>query len=221
MKFVDVASRSEMPPAPPGYRYLDFLGGQKGLRCFLVPHDMPRYRFMEEYPEQLDSTLTPIYNNNGICVRQDASYALPGFYVASLTDHYPALDVMDETTHLRVSLVIHELRKGMRQKLGVEYIHLHYEEKPDPSCNVHYWVMPVADPETGATTVIMRLNIRDYLARFRFPEQKETICRYNETMFDYFKKVQLARRDDALVRALKQMDTALPQPAFPGRRLEA
>lgn len=146
----------------------------------------------------LDPSLAPIYQHNGACVRQDASYALPGFYVVSLTDHYVSMDTMDETTHLRMAFIIQQLRKGMRDILGIKFIHLHYEEKPDLSCNVHYWVMPAIDPETGATTVIMRLNIREYLSGFRFSEQRNTIQQYNRQMVQYFDCIQLSRRDDEL-----------------------
>src|SRR5262249_47396322 len=144
VEYLDVETKAELPPPPPaGFRYLDFLGGGKELRGFLVPHDMPPSPLMREHAGQLHQGLPPLYQHNGICVRQDASYALPAFYIVSLDAHYSAMDRMDDLTHLRVALVLRELRAGMRQALGIEYIHLHYEEKPDPSCNVHYWVMPV------------------------------------------------------------------------------
>jgi diadenosine tetraphosphate (Ap4A) HIT family hydrolase len=204
--YVDVETKAELPPTPTGLRYLDFLGGDKELRCFLVPQDMPRSHFMSEHADLLDEALHPVYQHNGICVRQDASYALPGFYIVSLDDHYSAMDRLDEATHLRVALVIRELRSGMRDALGIEYVHLHYEEKPDQSCNVHYWVMPVLDRQTMTTTVIMRLDIRQYLSGFRFRDERKQICANNEKMREYFQLTKLARRDDGLVPRLAADD---------------
>jgi hypothetical protein len=200
VEYLDVEAKAELPPPPPaGFRYLDFLGGDKELRCFLVPHDMPRSRFMREHADQLDEALQPVYQHNGICVRQDASYALPAFYIVSLDEHYNAMDRMDDLTHLRVALILRELRAGMRQALGIEYIHLHYEEKPDTSCNVHYWLMPIRDRQTGTTAPIMRLDIRKYLNSFRFRDERQTICANNETMRRHFRQTELAERDDDLV----------------------
>jgi hypothetical protein len=154
---------------------------------------------MREHADQLDQALQPVYQHNGICIRQDASYALPAFYIVSLDEHYNAMDRMDDLTHLRAALVLRELRAGMRQVLGIEYIHLHYEEKPDPSCNVHYWLMPVRDRQTGATAPIMRLDIRRYLNSFRFRDEREAICANNATMRQHLRQTGLVRRDDDLV----------------------
>jgi hypothetical protein len=216
VEYIDVETRADLPPAPPGLRYLDFLGGNKELRCFLVPQGMPRCHFMSKHADLLDEALHPVYQHNGICVRQDASYPLPGFYIVSLDRQYSAMDHMDEVTHLRVALVLRELRSGVREGLGIEYIHLHYEEKPDPSCNVHYWVMPVLDRQTQTTTVILRLDIRKYLNGFRFREERKDICANNEKMRGHFRTTELAARDDDLVSRLTA-DNAVSRSA-PGPR---
>jgi hypothetical protein len=213
MEYVDIDTKAELPSAPPGFRYLDFLGGDKELRCFLVPREMPRCRFMTEHADLLDKALHPVYQHHGICVRQDASYALPGFYIVSLDHHYSAMDQMDEVNHLRVALVLRKLRSGMRDALSIDYIHLHYEEKPDESCNVHYWVMPVFDRETQMTTAILRLDIRKYLSVFRFRDERKVICANNERMREHFRATGLATRDDDLVSRLTADDERLSHAA--------
>jgi hypothetical protein len=75
---------------------------------------------------------------------------------------------------------------------------MHHEEKPDPSCNVHYWVMPVLDRETGTTSPIMRLDIRRYLSGFRFRDERDAICANNVKMREHFEQTALARRDGDL-----------------------
>jgi diadenosine tetraphosphate (Ap4A) HIT family hydrolase len=206
MNFVDVSSRLEIPVAPPGYRYLDFLGGERELRCFLVDESMPRPLFIEKHSEVLDPALLPIYENAGIYVRQDASYALPGFYVLSFKTQYPSIDQMDAKSHMRASFVVREIRKGMREVLGIDYIHIYYEEKPDLSCNVHFWLLPVRNPRTGNTTVIMRLNLREYLAQFRFSEQKKKILQFNAAMITYIADTKLQLRDCQLSVLLNSLD---------------
>ncbi len=203
VEYVDVGDRAEIPAAPAGWRYLDFLGGTRHLRCYLVPRDLPRSRFMAEHPDQLDESLHPIYDHDGIVARQDASYALPGFYIVSLDRQYRSMDEMGELLHLRVFLILREIRAGLRNRLGVEHAHLYHEEKPDESSNVHYWLMPARTDVTEKASVIMRLDLRKYLSQFRFPTERDTICAYNRAMRDYLHAVDLRSRDALLKRHLE------------------
>jgi diadenosine tetraphosphate (Ap4A) HIT family hydrolase len=200
--YVDVWSRADIPGSPdPSRRYLDFLGGTKELRCFLVPAELPRAQFMQRHPDLLDAALAPIYEHHGICVRQDASYALPGFYIVSLTRHFRSFDEFDGVTNQRFFLIARDVRRGMR-KLGVENANIYCEEKPDPSCNVHLWLLPVHGDGSKNSTAITRLNVKDYLSRFRLSDQRDTILDYNSRMRDYLRETELVRRDDELSRAL-------------------
>lgn len=204
MKYVDVNDRSEIPQAPSGWRYLDFLGGSTGLRAYLVPEGLPRLDFVREHAALLDPVLAPIYECEGISVRQDASYALPGFYILSFDRHYRSLDEIDTVTHLRSTFLIREVRLAMREAIDVQYVHIHYEEKPSESCNVHYWLMPVRDPDTNESPPITRLNIKEYLRRFKFPEERPRMLAYNEAMVRHFEATGLRVRDQELQIALKR-----------------
>ncbi|WP_369393001.1 hypothetical protein AB5J72_39565 [Streptomyces sp. CG1] len=204
MQFVDVFDRQEIPTPPNGHRYLEFLGGDRQLRCYLVPKGMPRNRFMNEYGSLLDESLAPIYDHKGVTVRQDASYALPGFYIVALHRQYRALDEMDEKTHLRLFFVLREVRAGLRAALGVEHVHLYYEEKPDETSSVHYWVMPAQQDAEVPATVIMRLNLKDYLRQFRFAAQRPAIIEHNNAMRAYFQETRLRQRDDQLATCLEE-----------------
>ncbi len=198
MKYIDVYTTKELPKPPDGYRYLDFLGGTKELRCFLVPFDYPRCDFFKEYFHLLDKCLKPIYSNKGIFVRQDASFPVPGLYIVSYDEQFSAFDFIDDNTYMRTSLVIKKIREGMRSCLGINYIHMHYEEKKEKSCNVHYWLMPIDQVETP---IIFKLNIMDYLRGFSFAKEREKILEYNEKMEQFLQKIDLIGSDDRIVNS--------------------
>jgi len=202
--FIDVSSRAELPASPPGFRYLDFLGGDKEQRCFLVPEAMPRLEFMQKHAELLHPALEPIYHRRGICVRQDASYAVPGFYILGLDRQYSSFDAMDSVLHLRAAFVMREVRRAMRSAVRVQHIHLHYEEKPRPSCNVHYWLLPIWPEASERQDVIMRLDLRRYFQKFRFAEQKERIVEANQAVREELDQQSVATRDDALSALLER-----------------
>jgi hypothetical protein len=207
VEYIDVDRKEDLPAAPEGRRYLDFLGGTRQLRCYLVPADMPRIRFMRSFGE-FDECLTPLFHHAGVVVQQDASYALPGFFVVSFDQHHRALDSVDEVGCVLSAVVIREARIGMRVELGISNIHLYYEEKIDKSCHVHYWMVPVPGHMGDQSTTITRLDLRSYLTQFRFQEQRDTILRYNERMREYFKAAETAKRMDRIRAALSSHSNA-------------
>lgn len=201
LDYYDVSNLSELPQLPEGYRYFDFIGGSKEIRCFVVSEDMPRNKFIEENEELLGVHLKPIYKYNGICVRQDSSYALPGFYIVSPIEHYRSLDEVDEVTHARLFFILREIRKGMREALNIQYAHVYYEEKANKSCNVHYWILPINDIKKYPR--LYNFNVKDYLEQFLFSSNKERMIQYNELMRAYIEKVNLLERDKTLTQKLQ------------------
>jgi len=204
MQHVDVYSVSELPSAEKGCRYLDFLGGTKNLRCFLVPYDMPRCEFFSRYSVLLDETMQPIYEKDGILVRQDASFALPGFYVLSYTKYFNSFDKLDDIIYMRSFFLIKKIRYGMRDRLNIPFIHMYYEEKTEKSCNVHYWLMPILTDNSQHTPIIYDIEIKKYLSRFSFQNEKKSILLYNNVMKDYIKEINLNQQDDDLKSKLQQ-----------------
>jgi len=166
---------------------------------------MPRIEFVTEHEDRLDDTLRPIYRSPVVMVRQDASYALPGFYVVSPTSHFRALDELDELSHLRLQLVIRHVRAAMRKVLGVREIHLHYEEKPDLSTNVHYWLVPMRYDVAVPGDVLARLDIKTYLSQFRFAEERANILSANERMRDWLAGGPLLRLEQELAELASRL----------------
>ncbi len=185
--FIDVDLKSELPPPPTGCRYLDFLGGTRTLRCFVVPIATPRAEILNRHANLLDAIHLPILEERHVLVRADASYPVPGFYIVSLRRQYVALDFVPNDVSLAMFDAIRRVRAAMREVLGINHIHLHYEEKPDPSCNVHWWLLPIWPTPDGTVPPILRLDLRAYLTGFSFRDVRERILEFNAAM-----KTQLA-----------------------------
>ncbi len=195
LEFRDVDQKSELPSAPPGRRYLDFLGGTRTLRCFVVPAALPRAEFLIRHGDLLDEIHQPILEYGEVMVRADASYSVPGFYVVSLRRQYAALDLVPDDISRDMFETIRRVRTAMRAALGVEHTHVHYEEKPDPSCNVHWWLLPIWPGPDGATPPILRLDLRAYLTSFDFQQVRPRILELNAAM-----RVALTSRPRAALR---------------------
>lgn len=200
MEFIDVFDVKELPQPMKGYRYLDFLGGQKCRRCFLVPYDYPRCDFFMEYSDLLDECLQPIYNNRGIYVRQDASFAVPGLYILSYSKQYSSFDKLDDILHFRTFYIIKQIRRGMRECLGINYIHMYYEEKKEKSCNVHYWLLPIYQKDTP---IIFNLELTKYLKSFNYKTERKKIVDFNNKMKKYLADIELKNFDDKIIERLQ------------------
>ncbi|HVX01042.1 MAG TPA: hypothetical protein VHA52_11480 [Candidatus Babeliaceae bacterium] len=201
IEYQDVAHLSELSSPPQGCRYFDFIGGTKGIRCFIAPQDMSRTQFIEENEALLDPCLTPIYKNAGITIKQDASFPVPGFYIVAPIQPYRSLDTVDEITHLRMFFLLREIRRAMRDVLGIEYAHVYYEEKADKSCNVHYWILPIHDIKKYPR--IYNFDVLKYLEQFNYQDNHIKIKEFNNKLKRYIEKSCLVERDNQLINLLK------------------
>ena len=190
-KYIDVYDLKELPKLDEEYRYLDFLGGTKQFRCYIVSKDLPRCIFMEEYREELDDILMPIYMDEDICISQDASYALPGFYIISLRKHFRNIMELDYKLYQKIGFWIYEVRKAMKDILNIEYVNVYYEEKSSGSANVHYWLMPV-DTKDKTAPKLHYLYLKDYLEQFKLSDNKEKIKEYNTKIKKYIIENKIA-----------------------------
>ena len=207
-EFFDISARSELTPEPLGYRYFDCIGGTKEKRYYLAPEYVPRAYFLEEYESYLDECLAPIYKNDNICIRQDPSFAIPGFYIISPVKHYNSLDQMDITTYLRLFLLLYDIRKGMRDILNIEFVNIYYEEKPKKSCNVHLILLPIYNKENPR---LVNFNLSKHFSEheFCYTKNKKIILENNEKMRRYIENVGLYEKDEIFKNQIQEILSAI------------
>lgn len=193
LEYIDVNNLEELPKLDDEYRYLDFLGGTKQFRCYIVSKDMPRCLFMEEYRDKLDKILFPVYMDEDICISQDASYALPGFYIISLRKHYRNIIELDYDLYKKINFWIYEIRKAMKESLEIDYVNVYYEEKSSGSANVHYWLMPVKTKDKMAPK-LHYLYLKDYLEQFKLCDNRNQIEEYNSKIKKYIKDNKISEK---------------------------
>lgn len=197
--FIDVDLREEFSNPPKGMRYIEFYGGTKSFRGYLVPKELSRADFFINYPEYIPEQNKPIYDHNGIIVRADPKYPCPGFYIISLEKTYRAFDLIDDITFLRFTFILKKLKEGMRSELKINYAHLLSNEKSDPFVNVHFWLVPV----NGNTSPdLLDFDVKKYLESFNGKEELNKILLYNKKLIDYFNKIKLEELDDQLYMKL-------------------
>jgi len=199
-EYVDVDKVEDFPPLSPEFRYLDFLGGTKNIRGYIVPKEQPRCEILVKYPYILDETLLPIYENKGIKVGHDTSFAVPGFYIVSYTKPINAYDRFSTTINERFALIMYEMRKALRHA-GYEFVNLYYDERNRPSCQAHFWLVPKIG-NINKETNLYNLDLKAYLNSFRFKECRNEILHVNEKVKEYLNLTNLKEKDDKIASTL-------------------
>lgn len=202
LNYIDVEERCDFPQEPKGMRFIQFYGGTKNYRGYLVPENLSRADFMELYPEYIPEQNIPVYENNGIILRADPKFPCPGFYILSLSKTYRAFDLMDDITFLRFSFILKKAKEGMRKALGINYAHLLSNEKSDPYVNVHFWLVPV----NGTTSPdLLDFDVKKYLSNFVPKENIDKILVYNKLLKKYFEDINLVEQDNNLFTKIKSL----------------
>jgi len=191
-KYIDVDNLKQLPKLSGEKRYLEFLGGTKQYRCFIVDKNLPRCDFYKNNSELISDFLQPIYKNHGIVVAQDNTFPIPGFYIISYDKQYNSIDELPNSLIIRTTSLIKEIRKIMREKLNIKYVNIYYEEKDSKSNNVHYWIMPKIDT-VNLKCKLYELDLKSYLESFKFQENKSKIVKYNklikEELIENYKRI--------------------------------
>lgn len=208
LQYIDVNERTDCPPAPEGMRYFDMIGGEKNIRMFIAPKNMLRSEFIKQNDNVLDESLSPIFLCDSFSVRQDMAYAVPGFYIINPLAHYNSFDEIPPVENLRLANIRYWIRKGMRDVLGIEHVHIYYEE-PEGIRHSHEWILPIYD--INESKRIYDFQVNEYLESFKFSQQKRTIIDFNTIMRDYVERINLLKMD-------KQIKRRRLQDAFPRHR---
>lgn len=190
--YIDVNNLKELPKLNKEKRYLEFLGGTKQYRCFIVDKNLPRCDFYKNNSELISQFLQPVYKNQGIVVAQDNTFPIPGFYIISYEKQYQSIDELPNSLSIRTTCLIQEIRKIMRDKLNIKYVNIYYEEKNSKSNNVHYWILPKTN-EVNLNNKLYELDLKSYLESFKLQENKAKIIECNKLiekeLLENYKKI--------------------------------
>jgi len=202
LDFIDVEELDNLPKLSSDKRYLEFLGGTKKYRCFIVDKEYPRCDFYKEHLELIDKILYPIYKNRGIIVAQDNTFPIPGFYIISYDKQYKNITQLPESLMIRTTFLIKNIRKIMKEKLNIDYVNIYYEEKHTKSTNVHFWIMPKYE-NFDLNEKLYETDMSAYFRSFDFKKTKKKILKFNNTLRDELNKINYKKFDDELYNKIE------------------
>lgn len=206
--YYDVENLEQLPKLKDSKtRYLDFIGGTKEIRAFVVPYDLARTDFIKENKHLIETKIfEPIYENKGIVITSDMSYALPGFYVLSFKSFIHHCDSIPNNLIMRTGVLLKYLRKAMKKALGIECCNLYSDEKRRKSNVLHYWIVPKHAEflEDGIDHKLININLEKYLNNFKYSENKDKMINYNIKIKEYFEKINLKKIDDSIFNLAKR-----------------
>jgi diadenosine tetraphosphate (Ap4A) HIT family hydrolase len=185
---LEIFDESELPKAPEGKKYFVCLGGSKNFQCFLCDSRLSKGEFIFSHEDDVDDCLKPVYVDDQIIVRQDAKYAIPGFYIVSPKFHYRSIDEMPQDLYEKCMFMARDIKQGL-MTLGLNQSHIYHDEKYNSPASVHFWVLPLFERylnEHDLSPTIFSKDIWDYLDKFpKFSDTKSQISEFNEKMKNF------------------------------------
>lgn len=181
---LDVTDESEIPSAPEGLKYYVCLGGSKNFQAFLAEDGLSKGEFLDLFGDVLDEALRPVYEDDTLVVRQDAKYAIPGFYIVSPKEHFRSIDEMPQKVFDHSFLTMRRIKQNLA-KLGIAYSHIYHDEKYRSPASAHFWALPLHEQPKGwrLDRTIYSRDIWTYLDTYpRFRETGNTIVQCNDDM---------------------------------------
>ena len=204
----EVFDESELPVSPEGKKFFVCIGGKKNFQCFLSDSRLSKGQFIMQHEHELDDALKPVYEHNGIVVRQDAKYAIPGFYIVSPKEHFSDISEMPYVTFQRCMFVAQNVKKGLIS-LGIMRAHIYHDEKYKNPISAHFWVLPLYEQmlkEQNLNATITSKDIWEYQDNFpRYSETKYKIREFNVRMKHFFRISHLQQQDDAFTSKLNHI----------------
>ena len=187
--------------APKGKRVLGFLDGS----YWLVDKSTCRGCLMQSKRAELPYYMQPIYEDRDVIVSQDAEFPVPGFYIVSPKKHLGSCADFSVKLSLKVGLITHIVRKGMRDILGIEFAEIYHEERLKNS-HYHHWILPCwkyGVDKSGCLPTIFKSkvsgyenfdpNIVSYLRSFDFAEEVDKILNFNVSMRKFVQKSRFVK----------------------------
>ena len=103
-------------------------------------------------------------------------------------------------------LIAKNIRKGLKELFNIRVSKIYSEEKNKKTSNIHFMILPIHNEYLVDNPGMQRSNIRDYLEKFSFQENRENILKFNEKMRQYIKDVNLLEKDNELFNLLKKFN---------------
>ena len=158
--YIDVDKLSDLPEISSGRKYLEFLGGLRRYRCFIVNKNCSRCDFYNEHLYLIDKSLHPVYKNRGISVVQNNIFAIPAFYIITYDKQYKNITEIPESLIIRTNNIIKCIRKIMLEELKIKFVNIYYEEINSKSSNVCFYIMPKYE-NSDLTKKIYEIDIKN------------------------------------------------------------
>ncbi len=194
--YIDVQSLKELPALQNAdMRYIEFIGGTKNYRCYIVPRTLARVEFIVDNMEDLDELVKPIFIDNDIFIAQDAANAIPGFYVISLKKHFNYLYEINLDLAHKIMTAIYYTRKALTEILNISLVNIYYGEKNNTSSCVHFWLVPIyldLFDKNNMPWKIENHNLREYFDLFTVSDETSNLISiYNKKLKNYFETINL------------------------------
>lgn len=195
IEYIDIDDLDRLPNIPSNKKYLEFIGGTKKYRCFIVDNSYSRWDFYDEHLEFIDKAFYPIYKNRDILIAQDNIFAVPALYRISYNKQYNNITELSDSLIIRTNNLIKYIRKIMMEQLNIKYVNIYYEESH--LFNFNFWIIPNYE-SININKKMYDINMKKHFKDFNIVETRKKIIDLNNKIRKELAKINYKKIDDEL-----------------------
>lgn len=167
-------------------RELKFIDGSR----YIVDEHECRGCFMNKNEVEMPECISPIYEKNGVVIRQDAEWPIPAFYIISIRDHIGSIADLDMKLCYEIIKMTKIVRMGLRDLFEINNAQIYHEEKINAP-HFHLWLLPLWNEEIKKNNLYPKIyesNVKKYIDLFDYDSNKNKIIECNYKMKEYIER---------------------------------
>jgi len=185
----EVLFLDEIPNPPAGKKYYPCIGGNLNYQVFMEDNKLSRGDFMRIHENDIEWFLRPLKLSNRTFLRQDAKYAIPGFFILSPQKEYHYVSDMPGMLFAEIIQKAIKIRNFLLSFEGVKSVYLYYDEHYKKPSSVHFWVLPIYKSCSGTPSVLDQ-SVWTYMDTFEYRKNKDTIMKIRRTIEERIDELQ-------------------------------
>lgn len=199
INYIDVDGLDRLPSISKNKKYLEFIGGTKKYRCFIVDDFYSRWDFYDEHAELIAKEFYPVYKNRDILVAQSNIYAVPALYIISYAKQYNNIAELPNSLIIRTNTLIKYIRKIMLEQLNIDYVDIYYEESHLSNFNI--LIIPNYEGKK-----INDVSIEKRFKDFNIAKTRKKIIDINNKIRKELAKINYKKIDDELYNKYENIE---------------
>jgi len=186
----EVDDITELPMVDSESKFFVCIGGEKNYQCFFESKKLSRGQFLEKYDSQLDSSISILYQDDDVIIRQDVQFAIPGFYIIATKNAVRRIKDLDIDVVEKCYKLAYIIKTELLKDVEVQSVFIGYDEHYEKPSSTHFWILPIyREKKLDYSISVQDKEFWNYFGySYKFQESKQRIYTLNDKIREVLKR---------------------------------